>query len=144
MIPAARILLWGVVPILFAAACDTSPAYLREEGRRRHLQSLGIEGFDSGGAYALAGVSTMRRIDIATLDPRKLGEDTLDGAYRVLLMRCGACHDVPAPDSKPAYLWESVVSRMKKNAQDAGLMPMDPGDEVAVLGFLREHAAAGR
>lgn len=144
MIRSARILLWSFVPILFAAACDTSPAYLREEGRRRHLESLGIERFDSGGAYSLAGVSTMRRIEIDALDPRKLHGDTLDAAYHMLLMRCGACHDVPAPDSKPADLWESVVGRMKKNAQDAGLMPMDSSDETAVLRFLREHAAEGR
>ncbi len=144
MIRAARILFSGLVPILVAAACDTSPGYLREEGRRRHLESLGIERFDSGGAYALAGVSTIRRIELDALDPRKLRGDTLDPAYGVLLMRCGACHDVPAPDSKPAYLWESVVSRMKKNAQDAGLMPMDSSDEAAVLRFLREHAAEGR
>ena len=144
MTPAARILLWSIVPILFVAACDGSPGYLREEGRRRHLESLGIERFDSVGTYPLAGVSTTRRIEIAALDPGKLGGDTSDAAYDVLLMRCGACHDVPAPDSKPSYLWESVVSRMRKNAQDAGLMPMDSSDEAAVLRFLREHAAEGR
>jgi len=144
MRPAARILLSGLVPILVAAACGASPDYLREEGRRRHLESLGVDRFDSGGAYPLAGVSTTRRIEIAALDPGKLGDDTSDAAYDVLLMRCGACHDVPAPDSKPAYLWESVVSRMRKNAQDAGLMPMDSSDEAAVLRFLREHAAEGR
>ena len=36
------------------------------------------------------------------------------------------------------------MSRMRKNAADAGLLPNTPGDEAAILAFLRKHAADAR
>lgn len=141
MIPAPRLWASGLAVLLLAAACDTGPAYLREEGRRRHLQELGVERFDGGGDYRLAGVSAVRTIQVEPMKPGALGADTADAAFGLFSMRCGACHDRPAPGSKPAYLWESVVSRMRKNAQDAGLMPPSAEDEALILGFLQRHAA---
>ena len=142
--PRFRSLLTGLITLVASAACDASPNYLKEQARRQRLAALGIERFDSAAAFQLAGMSTHREIKIDALDPRDLGADTLDPAYHVFQMRCGSCHDVPSPGSKPAFLWESAMSRMKKNAADAGLMPIRPEDEATVVRFLREHAAVVR
>jgi hypothetical protein len=135
--------LWsaGLTLLLLAGACDTGPAYLQEEGRRRHLQELGVERFDAGGDYRLAGVSAVRTIAVEPVEPGELGADTTDGAFGLFSMRCGACHEPPSPGSKPSYLWAPVMSRMKKNAQDAGLMPPSADDEALILDFLQRHAA---
>ena len=125
-------------------ACDGLPDHVKEQARLRRLAALGVERFDSVGAFHLAGMSTHREIKIDALDPRDLGADTLDPAYHVFQMRCGPCHDVPSPGSKPAFLWESAMSRMKKNAADAGLMPIRRDEEATVVRFLREHAAVVR
>lgn len=141
MIPARFPTLFAALITLAAtAACDASPDYLKQQGRRRRLAALGIERFDSAAAFRLAGMSTHRDIRIDALDPSTLGPDTLDPAYHVFHMRCGSCHEVPAPSSKPGYLWDAVMSRMKTNARDAGLMPIGPDDEAIVLRFLQEHA----
>lgn len=130
--------------VLLGTACDARPDYLKESARIQRLESLGVERFDSAGAFKLAGMSTHREIQIDALRPGELGADTLDPAFHVFHMRCGSCHDVPSPGSRPAYLWDAAMSRMKKNASDAGLMPISPEDEETVLRFLREHAADRR
>lgn len=135
---------WLLVGVAVLAACDATPGYLQEQGRRQRLADAGVEGFDTTGSFQLAGMSTYRIIDIEALEPRRLGRDTLDTAFHTYRMRCGSCHVVPSPDTKPAYLWDATVSRMKKNAAAAGLMPMSRHDEAVVLGFLREHAAERR
>lgn len=139
-----RRLAWLLLLAAGLAACDATPAPLRERARRQRLSAIGIERFDTTGSYKLAGMSTYRIIDLEPLDPRVLGVDTLDPDYDVYRMRCGACHRAPAPGSKPAFLWAPTMSRMRKNAADAGLMPMSDRDEAAVLRFLRERAAAIR
>lgn len=137
-----RLALAGVTMALAAVAgCDPTPDYLKEEARRMRLAELGVELYDSTGTYELAGMSTHREIDIPLLRPEDLGADTLDPAFDVFALRCGSCHAVPAPGAKPAYLWDAALSRMRKNAEDAGLMPMGPDDEALVRRFLREHAA---
>lgn len=137
-----RTLLALLLVALAAAACDAPGGYLAEQGRRHRLAELGVEPFDSTGTYKLAGVSTVKRIEIPKkLDARRLGRDTLDPAFNVFRTRCRACHELPAPDAKPAYLWDATLSRMKKNAADAGLMPWSATDEAAIRGFLEEHAA---
>lgn len=130
-----------LLALLATAACDATPDYVKEQARQKRLADLGIERFDSAGRFDLAGMSTHREIEIQALKPRELEGDTLGPDYRTFHMRCGSCHEVPSPSSKPAYLWEASLSRMKKNAADAGLMPMAPEDEASVLRFLREHAA---
>jgi hypothetical protein len=134
----------GLLALVAAAACDATPNYLKEQADQKRLATLGVERFDSAGAFKLAGMSTFRVIAIDALKPGELGTDTLDPAYHVLHMRCGSCHAVPSPGSTPAFLWDATLSRMKKNAADAGLMPIDPRDEAEVLRFLREHASDRR
>lgn len=136
---AASLALFLVV-LVGTAACDATPDYLKEQARRKRLSEVGVEQFDSAGAFALAGMSTHREIQIEALDPLTLGADTLASGYHTLHMRCGSCHEVPDPATKPAYLWDGVISRMKKNAADAGLVPMSGEDEREVLKFLRNHA----
>ena len=133
-----------LIALLGAGGCDVTPNHLEEQAGRRRLSDLGVERFDSAAAFKLAGMSTYRSIQINALRPSELGADTLDPAYHVLHMRCGSCHAVPSPDSRPAYLWDAALSRMKKNAADAGLMPIDPKDEAEVLRVLREHASDRR
>ncbi|GMV05204.1 MAG: hypothetical protein AMXMBFR53_14830 [Gemmatimonadota bacterium] len=127
--------------VLGTAACDVTPDYLKEQGRRSRLKALGVEQFDSARAFKLAGMSTHREIQIDAARPGELDGDTLDPGYHEFHMRCGSCHAVPSPASKPGYLWEASLSRMKKNWSDAGLMPMSAEDEAAVLRFLKDHAA---
>jgi hypothetical protein len=127
--------------VVLLSACDARPEDRREEARARELEAAGVQRFDSAGAYGLAGVSTRRRIEVEALRPEALGADTLDPAFHLLQMRCGSCHGVPAPGSKPAYLWDAVLSRMKQNIAAAGLLPMSAADEAAVLRFLKDHAA---
>ena len=142
--PRCRTLLAGLITLVATGACDGLPDHVKEQARLRRLAALGVERFDSVGAFHLAGMSTHREIKIDALAPRDLGADTLDPAYHVFQMRCGSCHDVPSPGSKPAFLWESAMSRMKKNAADAGLMPIRRDEEATVVRFLREHAAVVR
>jgi hypothetical protein len=133
-----------LIALLGAGGCDVTPNHLEEQAGRRRLSDLGVERFDSAAAFKLAGMSTYRSIEIDALRPAELGADTLDPAYHVLHMRCGSCHTVPDPGGRPAYLWDAAMSRMKKNAADAGLMPISPRDEAEVLRFLREHASDRR
>ncbi len=130
--------------LLGGTGCDTTPDYLQEQMRRDRLAGLGVARFDSAGAYQLAGMSTRRNVRLVALKPGELGADTLDAAYHTFHMRCGSCHDVPAPRSKPPYLWEATMSRMKKNASDAGLMPISDEEEGRILEFLRNRAAGNR
>lgn len=127
--------------LLVASACDVQPDYLKESARKRRIEALGVEHFDSAGAFKLAGLSTHREIKISALRPREVGADTLSPEFHVYHMRCGSCHDAPSPGSRPGYLWEASMSRMKKNAQDAGLLPITAEDQAAVLRFLRRHAS---
>lgn len=143
MITGSRAWASGLALLLVMAACDASPAYLREEGRRKHLADLGIQRFDSAQAYRLAGVSALRILSVPAMRPGELGADTADAAFGVFSMRCGACHDRPSPGAKPAYMWAATLSRMKKNAEDAGLLPMSAEDETLILGLLQKHAADG-
>ncbi len=140
MIP--RVLLLATAALLLAGtvACDNSGGYLAEQGRRRRLAEqgrrhrlaeLGVQPFDSTGRYALEGVST-------------LGRDTLDGAFKTFRARCQACHDLPAPGSKPAYLWDATLSRMRKDVAEAGLMPWSSMDEAAIRRFLEDHTSDRR
>jgi len=137
-------LLAGLAVVALGSACDATPDYLKEQGRRDRLAALGVSHFDSADAYDLAGMSTRKAIQLEALKPGELGGDTLSADYHTFHMRCGSCHDVPSPGAKPGYLWEAMLSRMKKNAADAGLMPMAPDDEAAVLRFLRSHAKDAR
>jgi hypothetical protein len=106
---------------------------------------VGVTRFDSAGAFRLAGMSTHREIDLVPLKPRELSAaDTADAGYHTFQMRCGSCHDVPSPASMPAYMWEAEMVRMKKNAADAGLLPITPEDEALVVEFLRRHASDAR
>jgi len=103
-----------------------------------------VAGFDTAGAYRLAGMSTRREIDLVPLGPGELAGDTLGVGYRTFRTRCASCHDAPSPGSQPAYMWEAIMSRMKKNAADAGLMPISAEDDTIVFGFLRKHASDRR
>ena len=138
----------GAAAVLFAllgaGGCDATPGHLEERADRRRLSDLGVERFDSAAAFKLAGMSTYRAIEIDALRPSELGADTLDPEYPGLQRRGGWCRAVPSPGGRPAYLWDAALSRMKKNAADAGLMPIDPRDEAEVLRFLREHASDRR
>lgn len=124
-----------------AGACDVTPDYLKEQGRRNRLNALGVEQFDSAGTFKLAGMSTHREIRIKAARPGELDGDSTDPGYHEFHMRCGSCHQVPSPSTKPAYMWDASLSRMKKNWTDAGLMPMSSEDETAVRRFLKDHAS---
>lgn len=131
--------LFVLLAALSAAACDTVPDYLKEDIRERRLSEAGVEAFDTTGTYKLAGMSALREVDIEAVDLRDLGGDTLGPDFLAFHARCSACHVAPAPSSKPAHAWSSVMSRMVHNQEQAGLMPMRQEDEARVLRFLERH-----
>ena len=137
-----RALAAGLTLISALAACDALPPAVKDQGRARRLAELGIERFDSTGAYRLAGVSATRTIEVPPLKGGELEGDTLGAGYRAFRMRCQACHELPSPSAHPASLWEGIVGRMRTNAMSAGLMPMAQDDEAAVVSFLQKHAGS--
>lgn len=128
---------------LLAAACGDAPGYLESERRRRHLESLGIESFDTTGAAPLAGVSARRAIRIDPLERRELGADTSGRAFHALVSRCGACHNPPSPRMHERWEWPGVVGRMGSRVDSAGLLPLTPEEREAIVELLREHAGGG-
>jgi hypothetical protein len=128
---------------LGAVACDALPPAVKDQARARSLVELGIERFDSTGAYQLAGVSATRTIEVPPLKRGELGADTLGAGYHLFRMRCQACHQLPSPSAHPAHLWEGIVGRMRTNALNAGLMPMTQDEEATVVSFLQRHAGRG-
>ncbi|MCG6986595.1 MAG: hypothetical protein LJF06_00195 [Gemmatimonadetes bacterium] len=138
-----RVLAAGLTLLSALAACDALPPAVKDQGRVRRLSQLGIERFDSTGAYQLAGVSATRSIEVPPLKRGELEGDTLGAGYRAFRMRCQACHELPSPSAHPASLWEGVVGRMRTNAMNAGLMPMTQDDEATVVSFLQKHAGSG-
>jgi hypothetical protein len=129
-----------------AAGCEVSaiPEHVREPGRRHRLEALGVETFHETGESGLAGVSATGRIAVERLNRRSLNGDTLSAEFRTFLARCGACHDVPDPGSKTAGQWRSSLRRMTHNQEQAGLLPMSPQQEGAVLEYLQRHARGER
>ncbi len=125
MIPSGRFVAMAVLLLAGAAACDSSGGSLERQGRQQGPAETGVV------------------IEVPKLDARKLGADTLDPAFRVFRERCQGCHDAPAPDSKPASLWDTTIDRMKKNVAEAGLMPWSATDEAAIRRFLDDHASNG-
>lgn len=138
-----RVLLLGVALVLGTVACDALPANVKDQGRARRLAAIGIERFDSTGSHRLAGVSATRTIAVLPLKTAELAGDTLSADYHTFRMRCGACHALPSPSTHPGYMWEGIVERMRKNAVDAGLMPMGTDDQAAVVRFLEKHGGKG-
>lgn len=139
--PGARALL---LALLAAASCSGGSDRVAERAARQRLADVGLERFDSAGSFRLAGVSAVRDVEIEPLDVRHLEGDTTSAGYHLLVSRCAACHAVPAPASKDAYLWSGVLSRMRHNAAEAGLLPNTREDEALLLQFLQRHAADGR
>lgn len=122
-------------------ACgDALPDHVKEDARRRQLRELGVEHVEPTGGARRAGVSAIRRIDLEPLDPSALGEDTASAAYHRFLHRCGACHEAPAPSQHTASEWSAVFTRMHRNIEDAGLIPVSGPDREAILEFLGRHA----
>lgn len=116
------------------------PDHVQEDARRRRLQELGVERGAAGGGAPAAGVSAIRRIEVERLDPRKLGADTASAAYHRFLHRCGACHEAPAPSQHTTLEWPRVLTRMHRNVEDAGLLPIAAEDRDVILDFLQRHA----
>jgi len=129
-------LAWGA---LATTGCEGVPRSVLEDAREVRLKREGIETFDSNGVAPLAGVSALRIIEVEPLDRRSLGSDTLSQGFRTFVMRCRACHEVPDPRALPAYQWPGVMSRMKRNIEKAGLIPIPSEEERAVLDFLQRH-----
>ena len=125
---------------LAMASCGGIPESVLEQGRERRLEAVGVESFDTTDSFDLAGMSATRLIEVEPLDVRKLDGDTVGPAYLAFHTRCSACHAPPAPGSKTASLWSGVMNRMSDNQEDAGLMPMRPGEKALVLEFLQRHA----
>lgn len=54
--------------------------------------------------------------------------------------RCGSCHQAIQPGSLTAEMWRMQVEAMRGKIADAGLTPLSPEEENAILAYLRRHA----
>lgn len=92
-----------------------------------------------GKAPPLAGVSARSKVEVAALEPRRIGADTTSPEYHRYMNRCMACHDAPAPDLHTRAEWLEVVRRMDANMRAAGTLGLRGDDGDAVLRFLERH-----
>lgn len=137
----AFLLILGLALAAGLAACgDALPDHVKEDARRKQLRELGVEHVEPTGGPRRAGVSAIRRIDVEPLDPAVLGADTASVAYHRFLHRCGACHEAPAPSQHTASEWSAVFTRMHRNIEEAGLIPVSDPDRRTILDFLQRHA----
>lgn len=143
----SRLLLaWALLlaaPLALGACGDSLPDHVREDARRRRLEELGVEA-DPTGTAPRAGMSAIREVDVEPLDRRRLGSDTLSAEFHLFLHRCGACHAPPDPAMHTAAEWRSTLTRMHRNIEDAGLLPIAGEDRERILAFLARHAAERR
>ena len=138
--PRARVRVGVLAGLLvLTAGCDAIPEHALEQGRRRRLEALGVETFDSTGSK-LAGMSATQRVEVERLNRRSLGGDTLSPEFKTFLARCGACHDVPHPGSKKAHERRWTLKNKSNHQEKAGLLPMSPQQKGAVLEYLERHA----
>ena len=132
-----------VVPLLLLGACGGTgdgPAD-RESGTEGSEETVASVNVDPSARFALAGISTLLQLDIPPVIHSELEGDTLGRPFHVFLERCGGCHQVPAPGSKPATEWRDVVDRMRTNVEYAGLMPFSTEERDLILGFLGRHGS---
>lgn len=134
----AGLAILAAVPVL--VSCGGLPDEIHEQAKARRLEAAGVEAFDSSGRYDLAGMSATQIVDLEPVSKKDLEGDTLGPEFMAFHARCSACHVAPAPRSKTAGEWASVMSRMAHNQEEAGLLPMRPEDRELALRFLQRHA----
>ena len=131
-----RVVTLGWAVLLITACADREPGHGPQEAV---VPANPVQVTDPSGRFALAGISATLDLDIKPLQRSQLAGDTLGPTFHLFMARCGACHTVPAPGSKPADQWSAVVDRMRVNASAAGLMPSSAEDESIILDFLQRH-----
>jgi hypothetical protein len=93
-----------------------------------------------GARPPLAGMSARAPLDLAPIDRKRLGGDTLSHEFIRYMHRCLSCHAAPDPAIHGYDRWVHVVQRMNGNMAAAGLLPLGDEDRAAVLLFLEKHA----
>lgn len=137
---AGRLLFLTALTVVTAAACDTTPAYLKRDIQEKRLSEIGLETVDPSATSSAAGTSFLRDVDVPPIDTRRIGADTASEGYHRYVHRCGTCHSAPSPRARTAAEWGYVLPKMKRHMADAGLIPLRPLDQALILDFLQRNA----
>jgi hypothetical protein len=135
-----RCLSFASLTVFIAAACDTTPAYLKRDIQEGRLAEIGLETVDPSANSSAAGTSFLLEIDVPPMDNRRIGADTASEGFHRYVHRCGTCHSAPSPRARTAAEWGYVFPNMKRHMTDAGLIPLGARDQALILDFLQRHA----
>ena len=139
MTPRLRaVLVWAF--LLGVTGCWGLPEEIHEQARANRLTRRGVVVFDSTGAYTLAGMSAVKRVDVDPLRMKDLNGDTLGPGFLTYHARCTSCHETPDPGMYTISVWRGTLRQMGKRQLEAGLMPITEDDRSVMLEFLRRHA----
>ncbi len=131
----------AAVLALLLAACNSGPRERRNAvGRQVALEELSRMNTRMAPDASLAGVSAQGVSGIVPLRPRPLRDQADSSDFRHFVHRCNACHAAPDPSMHTAGEWAVVISRMKDNMRLAGLLPLRPQQERAIMEFLTRGA----
>jgi len=61
-------------------------------------------------------------------------------AEQLYAQRCGQCHSPYYPRSLTAAMWQIQVEVMQSKMEQAGIAPLTPDEEKAILNYLSRHS----
>ena len=67
--------------------------------------------------------------------------DPQSAGAQIYQVRCGACHQLYAPASMTAAMWEIQVGRMQEEMLRRAVNPLTEQERYLVLTYLKAHAA---
>ena len=69
--------------------------------------------------------------------------DPQSAGAQVYGVRCSGCHQLYAPGSLTAAMWEVQVERMQPEMRRRGVNPLTEQERYLVLSYLKAHASDG-
>jgi mono/diheme cytochrome c family protein len=67
--------------------------------------------------------------------------DAQSAGAQIYQVRCAACHQLYAPGSMTAAMWELQVARMQEEMLRRAVNPLTEQERYLVLTYLKAHAA---
>lgn len=65
-------------------------------------------------------------------------------AARLYVNRCGGCHQLHAPGSLTAAMWDMQVERMQGELVRRGIPPLSKDERQTLLTYLHRHSAGAQ
>ncbi len=69
--------------------------------------------------------------------------DPQSAGAQIYQVRCSGCHQLYAPGSMTAAMWEVQIARMQEEMLRRAVNPLTEQERYLVLSYLRAHAADG-